>query len=106
MRGAWVAGALAAVASFAAASVASATIAIRCGSLIDGKGDAVRKNVTIVIEGERIAAIRDGAGPDRADTAQVIDLSSDTCLPGLIDTHTHVLLQGDITADDYDKQLL
>jgi imidazolonepropionase-like amidohydrolase len=27
-------------------------------------------------------------------------------LPGLIDTHTHVLLQGDITAADYDEQLL
>ena len=26
--------------------------------------------------------------------------------PGLIDTHTHVLLQGDITAADYDEQLL
>src|SRR5262249_25890014 len=34
------------------------------------------------------------------------DLSSSTCLPGLIDTHTHVLLQGDITAEDYDQQLL
>ena len=30
----------------------------------------------------------------------------ETCLPGLIDTHTHVLLQGDITAADYDEQLL
>jgi imidazolonepropionase-like amidohydrolase len=29
-----------------------------------------------------------------------------TCLPGLIDTHTHVLPQGDITAADYDEQLL
>jgi hypothetical protein len=37
MRGAWVAGAMAAVASFAAASAASATIAIRCGSLIAAK---------------------------------------------------------------------
>jgi len=36
----------------------------------------------------------------------VTDLSKLTCLPGLIDTHTHVLLQGDITADDYDAQLL
>jgi len=38
--------------------------------------------------------------------AVVTDLSKLTCLPGLIDTHTHVLLQGDITADDYDAQLL
>ncbi|MGB9103432.1 MAG: amidohydrolase family protein [Terriglobales bacterium] len=36
----------------------------------------------------------------------MIDLSKMTCLPGLIDTHTHVLLQGDITAEDYDAQLL
>jgi imidazolonepropionase-like amidohydrolase len=27
-------------------------------------------------------------------------------MPGLIDAHTHVLLQGDATADDYDAQLL
>ena len=27
-------------------------------------------------------------------------------LPGLADCHTHVLLQGDITAEDYDEQLL
>ncbi len=38
--------------------------------------------------------------------ADIIDLSHETCLPGLIDTHTHVLLQGDITAADYDEQLL
>jgi imidazolonepropionase-like amidohydrolase len=37
---------------------------------------------------------------------QQINLVKETCLPGLIDTHTHVLLQGDITAADYDEQLL
>ena len=35
----------------------------------------------------------------------MIDLGDVTLMPGLIDTHTHVLLQGDITAEDYDVQL-
>jgi imidazolonepropionase-like amidohydrolase len=35
-----------------------------------------------------------------------VDLSGMTVLPGLIDNHTHILLQGDITAQDYDDQLL
>ena len=76
---------------------------LRCGTLYDGKSDAAQKNVTLRVAGEKIAAIGP-AGPESG--AEVIDLSHEVCLPGLIDTHTHVLLQGDITADDYAVQLL
>ena len=41
-----------------------------------------------------------------ASESPVLDLSSYTCLPGLIDAHTHLLLQGDATAEEYDVQVL
>jgi imidazolonepropionase-like amidohydrolase len=73
---------------------------LRCGTLLDGKSDTARKNVVIAVEGERIREVGGTA------SGEVIDLSRETCIPGMIDTHTHVLLQGDITAADYDVQLL
>jgi len=80
---------------------------ISCSNLIDGKSQTPLGPTQILLEGSRITEVR----PARQDTAtlfeaRIVDLGSETCLPGLIDTHTHVLLQGDITAEDYDRQLL
>ncbi len=80
---------------------------VHAGVLIDGVGAAPTRDRGILIEDGRIAAV----GPwaeirQRAGNATVIDLSNRTVLPGLIDAHTHVLLQGDITSAEWDDQLL
>ncbi len=68
--------------------------AIRAANLIDGTAAQVRHNVLIVIKGNKIESVTSGGNPP-ADAA-VIDLpASVTVLPGLIDTHTHIFLQGE-----------
>jgi imidazolonepropionase-like amidohydrolase len=80
-----------------------------CGHVWDGKSEGVRGKSIITVHEEKI--VRVDPYPARGletppGPANVINLESQTCLPGLIDTHTHILLQGDITAADYDDQLL
>jgi imidazolonepropionase-like amidohydrolase len=88
--------------SLALAQTSPTITTLRCGALFDGKSDQLRRNVAVTITNDKITAIGEAATA----SGNTIDLSSSTCLPGLIDTHTHVLLQGDITAEDYDRQLL
>src|SRR2546425_3073170 len=80
-------------------------ILIKAAHLIDGRSDSPRGESAVLIEGDRIAKVGSPAelqGPG----IKVIDLGNSWLLPGLIDAHTHLLLQGDITAADYDEQLL
>jgi imidazolonepropionase-like amidohydrolase len=79
-------------------------IAIRVGRLIDGKSDQPIANALVLVERDRISSVTPGGAPPAG--ATVLDLSRATVLPGLIDTHTHLLLQGDVTSADYDAQLL
>jgi len=65
---------------------------IHAGRLIDGRANAVRSNVTIRIEKNRIVSITDGFAEPRPDE-HAIDLRSSTVLPGLMDMHTHLTFQ-------------
>jgi imidazolonepropionase-like amidohydrolase len=87
-----------------AAAQAPHRVAIRAGKLIDGKSDKPIENALILIEGDKIVSVT--AGGTAPAGVETVDLSKSTVLPGFIDTHTHVLLNGDITAEEYDTQLL
>ena len=79
---------------------------IRAGALIDGTSDAARKNQLIFVRGERIERVAEGSAAIPAN-AKVIDLSSATILPGLIDAHTHIFLWGENPAKGgYDANIL
>lgn len=80
---------------------------IRAGTLIDGKSDRPRANQVIVIRGNRIESVSDASSAKIPSGATEIDLSNQTVLPGLIDSHTHIFLQGEDPAKGgYDANIL
>lgn len=95
---------LAAFALCPAAIAQTTTQYLRCGALFDSASGTLRQHVVIEVTGNKIVSVQPGNQAPAG--ASVADLSNETCPPGLIDTHTHVLLQGDATASSYADQLL
>jgi imidazolonepropionase-like amidohydrolase len=88
---------LATVLIFAAASLAPARTLLHCGTLIDGRADAPRKEVTVIVDGEKIVAVQPGfVAPAAGD--QVVDLKNATVTPGWIDCHVHLDQQSSPTS--------
>jgi imidazolonepropionase-like amidohydrolase len=83
---------LASLLTLAAAPVPAVRTVYRHAALIDGTGAPLRRDMAVVVAGERIASVV----RDRALTlrqlrgARVVDLSGKYLLPGLIDSHQHI----------------
>ncbi len=71
-----------------AGSTQAQTVAIRAGNLIDPANGTVSKNRIILVNDKKIVEV----GPNVAipKDAEVIDLSNEWVMPGIMDAHTHV----------------
>jgi len=73
---------------FLALPAAAQTVALRAGHVIDPATGTVAKDQVILVENGKIKSI--GAGTAIPKEAQVVDLSNEWVMPGLIDAHTHM----------------
>jgi imidazolonepropionase-like amidohydrolase len=64
---------------------------LKAARLFDGRSDTVVTNGVVIVEGDRIKAA--GSGLAIPAGARVIDLGDATLLPGLIDAHTHMIME-------------
>jgi len=82
------------------ADAAPSSVVLHCGHFVDTAAGKLLGETTIVTDGKRIKEVK----PGRADAAgaQAIELANATCMPGLIDSHTH--LTGETSPTGYTDQ--
>lgn len=74
---------------FASSAVLCQKTVIWCGTLIDGISDEPKKNMTIIIEKDKITGVENGFSKAGTND-KVIDLKTKTVTPGWIDMHVHM----------------
>jgi imidazolonepropionase-like amidohydrolase len=73
---------------FAACAAFAQIVAVRAGHLVDPATASVSDDQVILIQDGKITAV--GASVQIPSEAQVIDVSHDWVMPGLVDAHTHI----------------
>lgn len=88
----WAVG-LAVAACLGAIPASAKDVVIHAGHLIDGVASTPQDQMSILIHDDRITGVQKGFVTPNG--AEVIDLSADTVLPGLIECHDHISSSGD-----------
>ncbi|MBI4913724.1 MAG: amidohydrolase family protein [Acidobacteria bacterium] len=92
----------------ASLAAAEPALLVRAGRLLDVRTGELRADQGILVRGDRIASV----GPwvkvsaEAPQGARRLDLSGRTVLPGLLDAHVHLFLQGNLTGAHYEAQIL
>jgi len=68
-------------------------VIFRDAFIIDGKGNVIDRGF-VVVEKNRISKVGKGPGPAEQNGDEVIDLGGRSLLPGLIDCHVHLCIDG------------
>lgn len=88
--------------SLACSSVFAQKTYIQCGNLIDTRSQKVLKEMTVVVEGNKIVEVKSGFQKGSS-TDAVVDLKKKFVLPGLIDMHVH--LESQTAKDQFQKRI-
>ena len=63
-----------------------------CGNIFDGRADATGGPAEVLVDGDRIVEV--GASVGRPAGSEVLDLTDRTVMPGFIDCHVHLTMDG------------
>ena len=100
MRSLFAAAALAVCATLRLAAQSSSVTLVKAGRLLDPRTGSVLSPAAVLIEGNRIKNVGPPSQFQLPPGARIIDLGRSTLLPGLIDSHTHLLLDVVVPPED------